>query len=288
LTAFGPARHLRGTAMRLTRGVLVVAVLVVPEASLAQTKPVEPPAAVPATPPLKRIFLDVGLAGSSSSLAKNRNFLGYFVKYGEVGSTTVNYPKPSRSTLAPALDLGGGFMLRPDFALGVSYNRVSYEDVAGLTTTAPHPTLLSTPATDSGQTSTALKRQEGTTTIYAAWVPSPSPRTQVRVFGGAAIFAYSAEMVQASTYTQNAGLTPPFNTITVDGSVNQQAKGTDLGIAAGVDFTFFITKLLGVSGGARYSRGTVTLQHEPLSQIRQDIRVGSTQILVGVRLRFGG
>jgi hypothetical protein len=55
-----------------------------------------------------------------------------------------------------------------------------------------------------------------------------------------------------------------------------------------VDFAFFFNKLLGISGGFRYSEGTVTLKEEPLSKIRQDIRVGSTMFLVGLRLRFGG
>ena len=167
------------------------------------------------------------------------------------------------------------------------YNRVRYENTAGLTTTAPHPDLMSAPATDSGVTN-ALKRKEATTTIFAAWVPTLSPRMQLRLSGGAAIFAYSAEMVQAATYTQDATIAPALNAITINGSVNQEAKGGDLGLAVGADFTFFFTRVVGISGGVRYSRGTVTLEKEPLSKVRQDIRVGSTQILVGVRARFGG
>jgi hypothetical protein len=288
VTGFCPALRLCVNTTRLTRGILVAAVLLAPAASHAQTKPLEVPVATPPTPLAKRIFVDVGLVGSSSSLAKNRNFQGYFIKFGEVGSTSVSYPKPSRTALAPALDLGGAFMVLPKLAVGINYNRVRYEDIAGLQTTVPHPVFMSTPATNSGSTG-ALTRQEAATTIFAGWMPALGPRMQLRLTGGAAIFAYSAEMVQSASYTQNANLVvPPLNTITIDGSVNQKATGNDLGFAVGADFTFFITRLLGISGGVRYSRGTVTLNPEPLSKVRQDIRVGSTQILVGVRVRFGG
>jgi hypothetical protein len=42
-----------------------------------------------------------------------------------------------------------------------------------------------------------------------------------------------------------------------------------------------------VAGGVRFSYGTVTVDREPLSRIAQQIRVGTTAVFAGVRLRFG-
>ena len=50
--------------------------------------------------------------------------------------------------------------------------------------------------------------------------------------------------------------------------------------------TVFFTRVVGLGAFARYSRGTVSLDPEPMSEVAQDVRVGGFQTGGGLRLRF--
>ena len=106
--------------------------------------------------------------------------------------------------------------------------------------------------------------------------------------GGADRVLYKAEMVKEVLYVQTFNPASPQQTITINGATTSQVDAVDVGVHAGTDVTFFFTKIIGVGAGVRYSNGTVTLDQEPLSKLSQDIRVGSTSVFVGLRLRVGG
>jgi hypothetical protein len=77
------------------------------------------------------------------------------------------------------------------------------------------------------------------------------------------------------------------NVLTITGFTADKASGDAFGIHLGGDFAYFFTKRFGIASGMRFSRGTVKVDREPLSTIAQEIRVGSKQIYVGGRFRFG-
>jgi hypothetical protein len=108
----------------------------------------------------------------------------------------------------------------------------------------------------------------------------------LRVAGGPSFFSYSAEMVENVLYTQEYGETTPANTIAIVGSASRDTGGSGTGFHVGGDVTYFLSHLLGVGVGARYSRGVVTLDREPLSQLSQQFRVGNRFVFVSVRLRL--
>jgi hypothetical protein len=89
-----------------------------------------------------------------------------------------------------------------------------------------------------------------------------------------------------SPVNQAAGPTPAQNTITITGSTWEQTTGRATGFHAGADATYFFSPNVGVGGGIRISRGTVELDREPMSEVRQDITVGGTEVFVGLRFRF--
>jgi hypothetical protein len=89
-------------------------------------------------------------------------------------------------------------------------------------------------------------------------------------------------------YVQTYDPSSPQNTITISGFTTSQVKANKLGFHVGTDVTFFLTKVVGVGGGVRFSQATVTVDQEPLSNVSQDIRVGSTQVFFGARFRLGG
>ena len=260
--------------MRVAPGILVAVLLMIPRTSLAQTPSDD-----------ARIFVDVNF-GTAASLAKDREFQSRFVVFSEAGSSFATYPEPSPANLA-FVEVGGSYRLTRWIGVGISYSRTAYEDVAGLKATIPHPTFFSAPTTNTGATGEPLTRTEGATNVFAVVVPVRTSRFEWRVLGGPSFFSLKADMVKEILYVQTHDPASPQQTITVTGFTTAQAKASKLGYHIGSDATFFLTKLIGVGGGVRFSYGTVTLDEEPLSKVSQDIRVGGTQVFLGLRLRLG-
>lgn len=74
----------------------------------------------------------------------------------------------------------------------------------------------------------------------------------------------------------------------VGASLVETAHEEIVGLGAttsGGDVSVFFTRVFGLGGFARYSRGTVEID-EPLSESTQDVRAGRFQAGGGIRLRF--
>jgi hypothetical protein len=266
--------------MRLVPGVLVAALLVIPRSGLAQASEPEPEFA--------RFFFDANLAGGTSA-ARGRGFRSTFVRFGEVGSADVAYPKPSLSNPLAALDVGGGVMISRMAGVGVSYGRTPYRNAVQLSTTIPHPTVLYSLGTDTRLSAETLKRDETAVhVLFIGMAPLPFARSELRIAGGPSFFRYRADMVQTVLYDQAYDALTPKNTITINGLATQQARENAIGFNVGGDFNYFFTRTFGVGTGVRFSWATVDVEREPLSDVAQRIRVGSTLGFVGVRFRFGG
>lgn len=263
--------------MRLALGVFVALVVMVPRAALAQVAAGGPSDDA-------RIIVDVNLVGAAASLAKDREFQSRAITFGEIQSSIATYPEPSRAITF--LDVGGSFRLSRWFAAGVAYSRTEHEDAAALQTTVPHPTFLAAPATTAGVTGEQLSRTEGATSFFFAVVPLRIKGAAWRVFGGPTIFSINAQMVNSVLYAQTFDPLSPQQAITITGFTTSRAKGTDVGFHLGTDVTVFLTKVVGIGGGVRFSRGTISFD-EPLSRLRQEVRVGNTLGFVGLRFRLG-
>jgi hypothetical protein len=266
--------------MRIGLGILVALLLTVPRISAAQTLP------PPGPPQLPRIYMDVNLLGYADPLGNSKTFENYALKSGEVATFKATYPKPSSSGLFPAY-VGGGFMLSRAVGIGLSYSRMSRESVVDLSAAVPHPTFLNALATDTGTTGTAVTRKESTIHVSLAVVPVRSSRVEFRMMGGPSFFRLKGDMVREVEYEQTFNSLAPQNAITINGFSNGEASGTSVGYHVGADFTYFVHRLVGVAGGVRYGRATVAVETEPLSNIRQEFRVGSATVFLGLRFRLG-
>jgi hypothetical protein len=233
------------------------------------------------------MLVDINLFDTANSLAHGRDFTSLFLKFAEVGSTRATYPKPSRANQFPLPDLGASFMLTRSIGVGVSYSRTTYEDVARLTATIPHPVFLNASSTGTGETADALNREEAEKRIFGALVPLQTNRFQLRIFGGPSFFSYSADMVRDVSYAQTFDELTPQSSITINGFTSEKVRGDAIGFHVGGDFTYFFRKRFGVSWGVRFSRGTITVAEEPMSKLSQEIRVGSALGFLGVRFRLG-
>jgi hypothetical protein len=264
----------------LVAGTIAVVVLAVPRASQAQVGAGPPPA--------PRFFMHVNLGGAEQALADETALSSRFVRFGEVASSRATYPKPSRGRMSPLLDLGAGIMLTPDLGIGVGYSRTVDEDIVGLEATIPHPLFLNAEASASGVTGRTLKRREAAVHLTAVLSVFRTDRLEVRISGGPSLMSYSADMVSEASYAQAFDTVTPRNTIAIVGHTSETAEDRTLGINAGADVTYFLTRGLGVGAGLRFSLGTVTLSEEPLSRETQEIRVGGVLGFFGMRVRFGG
>jgi len=265
--------------MRVVSGVFLAILLTCPKVSFAQAPE------TPALPP--KAFVDVNLIGTMKSAAKARQFNGRFLTFGEVGNSRVNYPAPSSASQVPDIDVGAGYMTGTLIGLGVNLSRASFDDTALLSTTVPHPLVLSTSASGDGISDRELKRDETMLALNAVAVPYRAERGEARAFLGFAYFWLSAEMVDSVLYSQTSSVTPLANAITVTGMTTSRGKGGGLGFNVGGDYTYFFTRMAGVRLGLRYSQANVHLDREPLSQIPQNVKVGGLSFFLGARFRFG-
>jgi hypothetical protein len=256
----------------VTLGALMV---VIPRASLAQT--------VMRSSDDARIVADVNVFGVADSNSKERTFQSRFLTASEAGSELADYPRPAHASTF--LDVGGSFMVRRRLGVGVNYSWTTRDDAVALKATVPHPTFYGAAATGNGATG-ELSRRETMTSFYLAVIPVRTNRVEWRLLGGPTIFSFKADMVNDVLYTQTAAASSPEQTVAVTGSTTSAVTASDVGFHLGTDFTYFVSRIVGVGAGVRYCDGTVALEREPLSQLSQDVRVGGTQISVGVRLRL--
>jgi len=222
--------------------------------------------------------------GTAQSGAPDRDFDFDFTLYGETATLRAGYPTPSRGN---AFDVGGGYMFNRRFGIGGSFTNVMHADPVDLTVILPHPFFFNAFGTGMGVTNEALARTERSISGHLMIVAVDTGRVVVRVYGGVTRFMYSADMVQDITATQTAGGTPQQNTVTITGFNSEMASGGGFGFNAGGDFSYMFNDTVGVGAGVRFTRGNVKVDFEPMSEVEQTIRVGGTDLLVGLRLRLG-
>jgi hypothetical protein len=268
--------------MRLVQGMVAAVLVMLPTASVAQT--------LERVSDERRLFVDVNLVGASSALADGREFTGRTLTFGEIATTRAVYPKPSGRTGPVLIDVGGGILLARGFGIGVAYSRASSADRVDLRATIPHPVTFNAASTGSGVTAQGLVRTDAATHVFIALVPVRTDTSQFRILAGPSFFSYSADMVKEVLYDQlvNDGEPLFLRSVVITGITSEGVSGRTVGFHVGLDYAHFINMTFGITGGVRYSFGTVGVSREPLSALPQEFRVGSRVFFLGVRLRLRG
>jgi hypothetical protein len=231
--------------------------------------------------PDARTWVDVNF-GVAGSAANEEEFAFGGRLFGEPAALAVAYPTPSRGG---SFDFGGGYMLTEVVGFGVSVSGAAHEDAAGLAVVIPHPFFFNASTTASAVTDGALSRAEGGAHLQVMFAPLHTDTVRVRLFGGPTFFRYQADMVQDIEYLQTATAFSRANLVTVTGVETVETEGTGWGFNLGGDASYFFTRVFGVGGFARFSRGSV-LVNEPMSGEDHDMKVGGLQAGGGLRLRF--
>lgn len=197
----------------------------------------------------------------------------------EQASFTADYFWPR----GPVFDVGAGFMLTPQFGVGVSVSRSTHSDFPVLEATIPHPILFNRFGTGTAEGDTELKRTETALHLQAMFVAFETETQRVRIFGGPTYMKVKTETVADFVYSQTFTIVPVTNNVTItDYSINECECG-GWGFNLGADYSYFFTPNVGVGGILRFSRVKV----EPVDFSGAfDLTAGGTAIGGGLRLKF--
>ena len=232
--------------------------------------------------PNQRLWAEVNF-GVVGSAAKAETFRFETIRYEEPLLLDASYPKPSSGM---AFDVGGGMMITPLLGVGVNVARGAHQDPANLALVVPHPFHYDASANASGE-SIALDRQESAVHLEIAVAPKlAGDRIGIRIFGGPSFFRYHSQMVHDIVFDQQASENINDNVVTITDADIVDVDGSATGFHAGASFNYFFSRMIGAGVSARFSRATVTLDQEPMSELSQKIKVGGFTIGGGVRLRF--
>jgi hypothetical protein len=209
---------------------------------------------------------------------------------GEIFFEPADFGARYNLPLGAAFDFGGGVMITPVVGVGVSFTGTAHQDTAALTARIPHPIFANLYATDEAPTDEVLQRIEGGVNIHAMIVAAQTPRFRFRVFGGPTFFRVQQDAVTDIRYNQVFRILPPANVIEITEFDSDRIESTGWGFHAGADASFFFTRVVGVGGVVRFSRGNVDLEDTLASAVGDSevvrVKAGGLQVGGGLRLKF--
>jgi len=150
---------------------------------------------------------------------------------------------------------------------------------ASINALIPHPYFFDT-LRPASFTTEPLKSRETTFHFPAIFLPPAFGPVKVMAFAGPSIFRLAHTQVTNILVTEVF----PYDTVSIKGVTTEERKGTFWGYHAGADVSVFVTRLVGVGIGVRYS-------HAKIKEFEQDAAAtqgvaGGVSVLAGVRFRF--
>jgi hypothetical protein len=115
--------------------------------------------------------------------------------------------------------------------------------------------------------------------------PETSGNWRVTLFGGPTYFTVSQQMVETIRYDQRYFLSGT-NIVDITTYNDKKASGSGFGFHAGADVSYFFTRVVGIGGTLRFNTGTVTIDEEPLTGEKAELKAGHATLGFGLRLRF--
>jgi len=212
-----------------------------------------------------RGFVNVNFGGQTGSKDITTNFT--LPLYGETATIDV-----SQSHKGGALfDLGGGYRVWDNVAVGLNYTRRSAKTDGSFTASIPDPISYVFRAVTGSVDN--LQRRETWFAIPVSYVIPVTDKADVTVSGGPSHLSLTQEVVTGASVTE--GASGPI--VNIDRQIVDKGYW---GYLLGVDFTYRFTKQLGAGGFLRVqsANGDVT------STVRAD--GGGFQYGLGLRVRF--
>lgn len=203
--------------------------------------------------------------------------------FRDAADVTMNAENGSVSS---TYDSAGGFSLSGSAAVylwkrlgaGVSFSRVSSSPSAAIDAALPHPFFFARPRQVSGATD--LERVESTIAVTARAFLPVSRRMSLSVFGGPAWISLNQDLVRDVDYAESY----PYDTAMFERAVLGKESATGLGLLIGGDFSFYLSRQVGLGATFGYSAATVEMPSFDGGAL--DVKAGGINIGGGLRVRF--
>lgn len=169
-------------------------------------------------------------------------------------------------------DIGFGYKVWQNLALGITYSRVAKDHDAAIAATVPDPDFFDRQRSVSGAAPN-LSHKENAFHLQGTWMVPVTDKVDVGFSFGPTIFNVSQDIPTAITINE-PGPTISGVTITTE-------KKTSVGINFGVDVSYMVTPQFGAGALVRYTWGSADFDAADDS-----LTLGGFQIGGGVRVRF--
>jgi hypothetical protein len=235
--------------------------------------------------PFERVWIDVN-AGVAMAAEGSFTMQGTLKRGAEDAVLEARYTLPR----AGAVEAGAGIMFTPRFGIGASFERTADEHSAELSAHVPHPFFLNTIASDTAETGDVMRRSERSVSVQAVFLVAETHGIRLRAFGGPSWFRVLQGAVTEITYNQFYFVRQPTNVVELTGFKFGRVDGTGWGFNAGADASMFFTRMLGVGGYAKFSRGRVDVENTLATFLEQDevttTTAGGFRVGGGIRFKF--
>jgi hypothetical protein len=196
--------------------------------------------------------------------------------FAETATATIQYPGKS----APGVDIAGGWRLWQNLAVGAGLAVVSRPATTVVTGSLPNPLYVGKPTTLSG--GFEADHSEAAIHVQASWTIPLRPKMLLMVFGGPSFVNVTQTLVQAEGIGASRVYPYDDGKVTSANTTNQSKMA--LGFSAGADFTYRLSKTIGVGGIIRYA--VASADFPVTNQPSVPVAAGGLEVGGGLRVLF--
>jgi len=184
----------------------------------------------------------------------------------------------SKVQIGPVFGVRGGMRVWKNLAIGAGFAVSSTSQRLDVTGRLPHPFMFNQFREVNG-TAEGLSRVESMVAVEASWLVALRRRVDMFVFAGPAYLNVRQDMAVRIQFTENY----PYDTASFTGVESASLSGGAVGITAGADVAYLVTKRVGVGGQLRYSYASATLRP---AGTPSNVGLGGLQLSVSGRVLF--
>jgi hypothetical protein len=205
--------------------------------------------------------------GAQASSARSETTTFNFNLYGESATVSTDRSVPS----GMLIDIFGAARLRGNFGVAALAMLRNANSDGSVNASIPSPIFFDTPRTVTA-TVADMRHRERWGGLFGAYMIKLDEKAGILLFGGPMLASVDHALPSSADVTE--GATP-----TVNVSVTEYNK-TVWGYGAGADFSYMMTRNIGLGAQARYIGAKANLTAD------SEVKVGGFQVSAGVRIAF--
>lgn len=247
-----------------------LALCVIPTGAAAQTT----------TPLGGRLIVSINAAGQpgTDNLTSSRSFEAYPGLEGP-GETATVVTEQEIKTGNRLIDFGAAYRVNGPFGVGVAFTSFSTARGATMQGSLPHPLLFNQHRAFTLSIPELEHKQRAVHLQAVAFIPFIE-NVDFMVSAGPTFFTVTQGFATFSDFSE-VGL--PFTDVNITHTVSTRKEST-VGFNVGADAMYSITRMIGLGGMVRYTRGTVDFNIADGQTV--SLKAGNVQAGAGLRIRF--